>query len=76
MSGKITKVWIEEGCISCSLCMDIAPDVFDVPDGEDCVIQPGAAEFFDKKAADIRLATEDCPVEVIQMAESDNDPAA
>lgn len=74
MMGKITKVWIEEGCISCSICMDIAPDVFDVPDGEDCLIRAKAEDFFDKKAAEIRLAAEDCPVEVIEMAESDGDP--
>ena len=64
---KITKVWIEEGCISCSLCMDIAPDVFDVPDGEDCRIKPDAEAHFSRRAEDITLAAEDCPVEVIQF---------
>jgi len=71
MTRKITRLWIEEGCISCSLCMDIAPDIFKVPDGEDCVILPRAAGHFEKKVAEIRLAAEDCPVEVIQMTESD-----
>ena len=71
MTSKITRLWIEEGCISCSLCMDIAPDVFEVPDGEDCVILSQAADHFEKKAADIRLAADDCPVEVIQFTESD-----
>src|SRR5690606_35209080 len=28
--SSIRKVWIEEGCISCSLCQDICPDVFEV----------------------------------------------
>lgn len=74
MSSKIEKVWIEEGCISCSLCMDIAPDVFDVPDGEDCVIRAKAKAFFASKAADIRLAAEDCPVEVILLSESPRSP--
>ncbi len=63
----ITKVWIEEGCISCSLCMDICPQVFDVKDGEDCVITPNALEHFDTKHDDIVLAAEDCPVEVIHF---------
>lgn len=73
MTSKITKLWIEEGCISCSLCMDIAPDVFEVPDGEDCLIRTQAGDHFEKKSAEIRLAAEDCPVEVIQFAESDQD---
>ncbi len=67
MSEKINKVWIEEGCISCSLCMEIAPDVFSVADGEDCRVRTKAREFFADKAADIQLAAEDCPVEVIQL---------
>ena len=63
----IEKVWIEEGCISCSLCMDIAPDVFDVPDGEDCRIHARARDFFAGKRDDIELAAADCPVEVIHV---------
>lgn len=66
----ITRVWIEEGCISCSLCMDIVPEVFDVPDGEDCVIQPCATEHFKSRKAEIVDACEDCPVEVIQFEQS------
>ncbi|MCA8957097.1 MAG: ferredoxin [Planctomycetes bacterium] len=74
MSGNkaIQKVWIEEGCISCSLCMDIAPDVFEVPDGEDCRIRPCASQHFARRDADIRLAAEDCPVEVIAFEERDD----
>jgi ferredoxin len=69
----IQKVSIEEGCISCSLCMDIAPDVFDVPDGEDCVILSGAQTHFASKKADILLAAADCPVEVIAVEETEED---
>ena len=68
----IKKVSIEEGCISCSLCMDIAPDVFDVPEGEDCRIQSGAKEFFGSKREEIILAAEDCPVEVIRVDPEDS----
>lgn len=62
----IRKIWIEEGCISCSLCMDICPEVFEVEDGEDCVIKPEAVAHFDSRLDEIVLAAEDCPVEVIQ----------
>lgn len=62
----IKKVWIEEGCISCSLCMDICPQVFDVKDSEDCVITANALQHFDTQHDEIVLAAEDCPVEVIQ----------
>ena len=72
----IKRVWIEEGCISCSLCMDIASDVFDVPDGEDCKIRPDAMAFFVRKKADIVLAAEDCPVEVIHLEEAADIPPA
>ena len=47
--------------------MDIAPTVFEVPDGEDCVIRPGAADHFQSKRDDILLAAADCPVEVIAI---------
>lgn len=64
---RITKVWIDDGCISCSLCQDLVPDVFEVEDGEDCVIRPEAASYFTKLDEDIGLAAEDCPVEVIRV---------
>ena len=63
----ISKVWIEEGCISCKLCQDIAPDVFLVEDDEDCIVRPEAAQYFGPQAEDIQQAADDCPVEVIQI---------
>ncbi len=63
----IKKVWIEAGCISCKLCQDIAPDVFLVEDGADCVVRPDAARHFASKREDIAQAAADCPVEVIQL---------
>ena len=65
----ITKVWIQDGCISCSLCMDIVPEVFKVPDGEKCRVLPEAAAHFEAKLAEIKQAAEDCPVEVIKVEE-------
>ncbi len=66
----INKVWIEEGCISCSVCRDVAPEVFYVEDGEDCVIQEDAPLHFSAKDEEIRDATLDCPVEVIKYSEA------
>lgn len=63
----IKKVWIEEGCISCKLCQDIAPDVFLVEDDEDCIVRPEAGQHFGAQAEDIQQAADDCPVEVIQL---------
>ena len=67
----IKKIWIEEGCISCKLCEDIAPQVFEVPDDEDCVIKPDAAVHFQPLDEDIVQAADDCPVEVILIERAD-----
>jgi len=64
---RICKVWIEAGCISCQLCQDIAPDVFLVEDGLDCVVKPDAARHFRGLVDDIEQAARDCPVEVIKL---------
>lgn len=69
--SSITKVWIEDGCISCSLCQDICPDVFQVDAGLDCVVKPDAARHFASKDDEIRESALDCPVEVIKFAEGD-----
>ena len=63
---KITKVWVEEGCTSCGLCEDIAPDIFVIDDVSE-VIEGIDPALFD---ADIREAAENCPVEVIQFEEA------
>lgn len=67
MSERIVRVWIEEGCISCKLCQDMAPDVFLVEDDQDCRVREDAAAHFGKLADDIREAARDCPVEVIKL---------
>ena len=64
---RIRKLWIEDGCISCQVCQDIAPQVFRVEDGNDCVILADAAQHFAALREDIEQAAEDCPVEVIQF---------
>ena len=67
MPARIRKVWIEDGCISCQVCQDIAPQVFHVEDGEDCIVLADAARHFGPLAEEIEQAVEDCPVEVIQI---------
>jgi len=64
---RITKVWIEAGCISCELCQDQAPQVFRVEDGQDCVVLPDAPQHFAAQREDIEQAAKDCPVEVIKL---------
>ena len=67
----IRRVWIEEGCIACNLCEDVAPEVFEVPAGENCRTTPdyaaqlGSAELVER----VREARDECPVEVIQVDE-------
>jgi ferredoxin len=63
----IQSVSIEAGCISCKLCQDIAPKVFQVEDDQDCVVRPEAAAQFAALRDDIEQAARDCPVEVIKI---------
>lgn len=67
MSAPIKKVWIEAGCISCQVCQDLAPAVFLVEDGNDCIVRADAARCFGELADDIEQAARDCPVEVIKI---------
>lgn len=64
----IAKVWIEEGCISCKVCEDLAPQVFLVEGDATCVIRPDAGAHLQALREDIEEAARDCPVEVIQLA--------
>lgn len=62
---SIKKVWLDESddeCISCNLCEEIAPEVFEVPDK--MTVKPDAdlSENEDK----IVEAVEECPTEVIK----------
>ena len=62
----ITRVWIEEGCISCGLSEDNCPEVFKVKDVGSTVIEGVDYSGLEKK---IIYAAEYCPVEVIKYEE-------
>ncbi len=59
------KVWIEDGCTSCGLCEDTAPEVFEI-DEFSTVIE--GANFSDYKD-EIIEAADSCPVDVIKYEE-------
>jgi ferredoxin len=69
----IKRVWIIEGCISCNLCEDVAPEVFEVPAGGLSVLRKGHERHLTGDAdtdARIREAADSCPVEVIKIETS------
>lgn len=63
---KVTKVWIEPGCIVCNACEDIYKEVFEVkPDT--CYIRSNAPL---DNGLRIQEAAEACPVEVIKYTKA------
>jgi ferredoxin len=63
----ITKVWIEEGCISCGNSEDNCPEVFKLKDGMATVLENVNYSGLEEKIID---AAESCPVEVIKYEEA------
>lgn len=61
----ITKVWVEEDCISCGVCEDLCPSVFFVEDQSS--VKEGAD--FAANEEKIKEAAASCPVEVIKYEE-------
>jgi len=62
---KITKVWMEEGCIACGLCEGTCPEVFRVEDIAYINEDVNYSEYTEL----IKEAAEICPVEVIKFSE-------
>ena len=65
----ITRVWIEEGCISCGLSEGNCPEVFKVKDEGATVIEGVDYSDLEEKIKD---AAESCPVEVIKYDEDED----
>ena len=62
----ITRVWIEEGSISCGISEDSSPEVFKVKEVA-TVIEGVDYLAFEEK---IREAAKGCPVDVIKYEEA------
>ena len=69
----IRRVWIEEGCISCNLCEDLAPEVFEVPVGGECRTTKAYKKLLkgDEMQEKVQEAADSCPVEVIQVSDQE-----
>ena len=63
----ITRVWIEEGCISCGMSEDNCPEVFKVKDVGATVIEGADYSGLEEKIKDAANA---CPVQVIMYDET------
>ena len=64
----VTRVWIEEGCISCGLSEGNCPEVFKVETGEPSKIIEGV-DYSGLKEK-IKDAANACPVQVIMYDET------
>ena len=78
----ISKVWIEDDCITCDACSDILPEVFDVTDDSSFIIaavredgnfdrnlshSPIKSELRAEYSDIIEEAADACPVEIIKF---------
>ena len=63
----ITRVWIEEGCISCSSSEENCPEVFKVKNKGATVIEGVDYSGLEEK---IKEAARMCPIEIIKYEES------
>ncbi len=59
----IKKVWVEDDCTSCGLCVDICPEVFKMEDIATVI----DGVNFDDYEAQIKDAADSCPVEAIKF---------
>jgi len=68
---SIKRVRIIEGCISCNLCEDLCPEVFEVPAGGTSITVKGHEKLLARSDDDLEEkvteAEESCPVEVIEV---------
>ena len=57
------KAIVTEDCISCGACVDICPEVFDMPDGEKAF--PKVNPVPEELESSAQEACEACPVDAI-----------
>ena len=61
------KVTVIDGCISCGLCTEEYPDLFQMDD--EGIARPVSEQVPAEREEDARQAAEDCPVDVIIIGE-------
>ena len=66
---SITKVWIEDGCISCGMSSATCPEVFEIPDDNFNIVKENVD--FSQFEEEIKEAADGCPVDVIKYEEQD-----
>jgi ferredoxin len=66
----ITRVWIEEGCISCGMSELNCPEVFKVETGETSKVIEGVD--YSGLEEKIKMAAKVCPADVIKYDEDDD----
>jgi ferredoxin len=66
----ISRVWIEDGCLSCGLAESICPEVFKVVENADFEVVDSNTVIegvdLSKFEAKIKEAAESCPADVIK----------
>lgn len=73
--ANVTRVWIEPGCIVCNACESQCPDVFRVEaDGSTVRGEALDVEFLRERSVSVRLAADECPVEVIKFETGGDNP--
>ena len=63
---RLMKATISDECVSCGLCVDICPDVFEM--GTEYA-QVKMADIPEKFEAEVRQAADECPVSAIAVEE-------
>jgi ferredoxin len=62
------KASVDDSCISCGLCIEVCPEVFELPEGAD-VAKVIVDEVPAAVEASCREAADGCPVEAIHLEE-------
>jgi ferredoxin len=63
------RATVDDSCISCGLCEDVCPEVFEATDGETAKVKVGEVPAEVEAAA--REAAEACPLTAIHLEDGD-----